>query len=82
MTTAPTPTTIRKTLRGIVASTKMKDTVSVVITRYVKHPKYKKYITVSKKYLAHAPNHTLSEGDRVVIESCRPLSKRKHFKVV
>lgn len=75
-----TPT--RKTLRGVVVSTKMKDTVSVMVTRYVKHPKYKKYRTVSKKYLAHDPGNTVKEGDAVTIRECRPLSKRKHFEVV
>jgi ribosomal protein S17 len=38
-----TETTIqRKTLQGVVVSDKMKDTVVVRVTRYVKHPKYKK----------------------------------------
>lgn len=69
-------------LRGVVVSSKMKDTVSVLVTRYVKHPKYKKYATVSKKYLAHDPGNTKAEGDKVTIRECRPLSKRKHFIVV
>lgn len=68
-----------KTLRGVVVSTKAKDTVTVSVTRYVKDPKYKKYATVSKKYLVHAPNHSHTEGDKVTIESTRPISKRKHF---
>lgn len=73
---------MRKTLRGVAVSTKMKDTVSVLVTRYVKHPKYKKYRTLSKKYLAHDPGNTVKEGDAVTIRECRPLSKRKHFEVV
>lgn len=80
-TTLPTRIT-RKTLRGVAVSTKMKDTVSVLVTRYVKHPKYKKYRTLSKKYLAHDPGNTVKEGDAVTIRECRPLSKRKHFEVV
>ena len=74
--------TTRKTLRGVVVSTKMKDTVNVLVTRYVKHPKYKKYRVLSKKYLAHNPGNTLKEGEKVVIRECRPLSKNKHFEVV
>lgn len=73
---------IKKTLRGVAVSTKMKDTVSVMVTRYVKHPKYKKYRTVSKKYLAHDPGNAVKEGDAVTIRECRPLSKNKHFEVV
>ena len=72
----------KKTLRGVVMSDKMKDTVSVLVTRYVKHPKYKKYQTVNKKYLVHNPGNTLKVGDKVTIRECRPLSKNKHFEVV
>lgn len=72
----------KKTLRGVVVSDKMKDTVSVQVTRYVKDRKYKKYRTVNKKYLAHNPGNTVSVGDHVVIRECRPLSKNKHFEVV
>lgn len=71
-----------KTLRGEVVSTKAKDTITVSVTRYVKDPKYKKYATVSKKYLVHAPNHAVSVGDKVTIESTRPVSKRKHFMLI
>lgn len=71
-----------KTLRGVVVSTKAQDTITVLVTRYVKDPKYKKYATVSKKYLVHAPSHNVQEGDKVTIESCRPISKRKHFVLV
>ncbi len=81
-TSTQAPTILRKTLRGVVVSTKMKDTVAVLVTRYVKHPKYKKYRTLSKKYLAHNPGNTVSMGDTVTIRECRPLSKRKHFEVV
>ena len=71
-----------KTLRGTVVSTKMQDTVVVRVQQYKKHPKYKKYIKRSKKYLAHDPNTTLSEGDTATIVECSPISKNKHFRVV
>ena len=72
----------RKTLRGTVVSDKMQNTVVVVVNRYVKHPKYKKYMKVSKKYHAHNPGNAAKMGDVVVIRSCRPLSKLKHFEIV
>lgn len=81
-TATKTQSSTKKTLRGVVVSSKMKDTVNVLVTRYVKDPKYKKYRTVSKKYLAHNPGNTLTEGEKVVIRECRPLSKNKHFEVV
>ena len=74
--------THQKTLTGVVVSTKMKDTVTVLVNRYVKHPKYKKYVLRSKKYLAHNPGNTLKDGERATIRSSRPISKRKHFVVV
>lgn len=81
-TTNETGTSMRKTLRGVVVSTKMQDTVGVLVNRYVKHPKYKKYRTLSKKYLAHDPENTAQEGDKVVIRECAPISKRKRFEVI
>ena len=77
-----TEITNTKTLMGTVVSTKMKDTITVAVNRYVKHPKYKKYIVKTKKYLAHDAGNTKAVGDRVTIKSCRPMSKRKHFIVV
>ena len=71
-----------KTLMGTVVAAKMKDTVTVAVSRYVKHPKYKKYIMRTKKYLAHDPGNTKAVGERVVIKSCKPISKRKHFIIV
>jgi small subunit ribosomal protein S17 len=71
-----------KTLSGVVVSTKMKDTAVVLITRFVKHAKYKKYHKVSKKYKVHDVGKTKNVGDKVEIVSCRPISKDKHFKIV
>lgn len=72
----------QKTLTGVVVSDKMKDTVTVQVNRFVKLPKYKKYVLRSKKYLAHDQGNTLKIGDRATIRSSRPISKRKHFVVV
>ena len=77
------PKTIhRKTLRGTVVSDKMQNTAVVVVNRYVKHPKYKKYLKVSKKYHAHNPENRAKIGEVVMIRSCRPLSKTKSFEIV
>lgn len=72
----------RKTLQGVVVSDKMKDTVVVLVSRYVKHPKYKKYMTKTKRYKAHNPGNTKKIGETAVIRSCRPISKDKSFEVV
>ena len=70
-----------KVLRGTVVSVKMRDTVVVAVNRYVKHPVYGKYRRVTKRYKAHSPGNTLSVGEPVSIEACRPVSKEKHFRV-
>ena len=71
-----------KTLAGVVVSTKMQDTVVVKVQRFVKHPKYRKFVRIAKKYQAHAPGNAYKEGDAVTIRECRPISKCKHFTVV
>lgn len=70
-----------KTLTGHVVSTKMDKTISVLIQRTVKHPLYEKYIRRSTKLLAHDENNECHEGDIVIIESSRPVSKRKSWRL-
>ena len=69
-------------LKGTVVSTKMAKTVVVAVTRLKKHPRYKKYFRVTKKYKAHDEQETSKEGDTVILESTRPLSKGKRWKIV
>ena len=72
-----------KTLRGVVVSTKMQDTVVVAVDRYVRHPVYGKYRRITKRYKAHCPGNPSSlMGERVVIRSCRPISKEKYFQII
>lgn len=72
----------KRKLTGIVTSDKMKDTCVVLVQRYVKIPKYEKFIQRSKKYKADDKGNTKKIGDKVTIEECRPISKDKHFKVI
>ena len=71
-----------KVLSGVVTSDKMKDTVVVEVSRFVKHPKYGKYMNISKKFKAHDAGNTKKIGDKVQIIETRPISKDKHFKIV
>ncbi|MEK7650420.1 MAG: 30S ribosomal protein S17 [Patescibacteria group bacterium] len=68
-----------RTLDGVIVSTKMQKTVVVEVKRYVKHPKYKKYLTQTKRYLAHDETGAHKEGEKVTIVETRPMSKRKSF---
>jgi len=71
-----------KTLIGDVVSNKMDKTISVLIQRTVKHPLYEKYIRRSTKLLAHDENNECNEGDTVIIEASRPISKRKSWRLL
>jgi len=71
-----------KKLNGVVVSDKMENTVVVAVSRFVKHPKYRKFIKSVKKYHAHNPGNTKKEGDKVTISECKPISKTKKFIVV
>ena len=82
MTTENTTVSSRRTLRGTVVSTKMQDTITVAVERYVKHPKYKKFMRRTKKFLVHDAGNTAKEGQVVDIRETRPMSKRKHFELV
>ena len=72
----------RKRKKGVVVSTKMKDTVVVNVERKIQHPRYKKVVGLKKKYYAHTVNKELAVGDTVVIEETRPISKLKAWRVV
>jgi small subunit ribosomal protein S17 len=71
--------TKRQVLKGTVKSNKMQKTIVVDVSRYVQHPKYKKFYTINKKYKAHDENNECGIGDVVEIGSVRPMSKDKSF---
>lgn len=72
----------KRILGGVVVSNKMKDTIVVRVDRYVKLPKYQKYVTLSKKYKAHDAGNTKNIGDTVQIVETAPISKDKKFTLV
>lgn len=72
----------RKVLSGVVVSDKAQDTIVVAVTRYVKHPKYGKFIKRVKRYAVQDKDNKHTVGEKVKIEETRPISKTKHFKVI
>ena len=70
-----------RTKKGIVTSAKMQGTVTVTVRSDVFHPLYKKRYLRTKKFLADPNGHDVAEGDSVEITECRPISKRKCFRV-
>lgn len=71
-----------KVLQGVVVSTKMKDTAVVRVDRFVKHPKYEKFIKRKKNYKAHDAGNKAVLGSKVTIKETRPISKDKSFEIV
>lgn len=71
-----------RTVEGKVVSNKAEKTISVMVERRVKHALYGKYIRKSTKFLAHDEGNECGEGDTVLIEECRPLSKHKSWRLV
>lgn len=73
--------TSRKTRTGSVVSNRMEKSVVVRVERKVRHKLYGKFMKTSVKYLADDPDNSCKIGDVVLIEECRPLSKRKRWRV-
>ena len=72
----------KRILEGDVVSDKMDKTVTVLVERRYRHPVYKKYVKRTDKYAAHDESNAFSVGDRVQIEECSPISKRKKWRVI
>jgi small subunit ribosomal protein S17 len=70
-----------RSLTGRVVSDKMDKTVTVLVERSVKHPLYGKIVRRSNKFHAHDENNECHEGDVVVIEEGRPMSRTKSWYV-
>ena len=73
---------LRKQRVGVVTSTKMEKTITVLIERKIKHPIYGKFMKKSKKFTAHDEKNECNEGDTVKIMETRPLSKKKRWRLV
>ena len=67
---------------GVVISNKMQKTIVVKIENRYPHPIYSKTMLRTKQYLAHDEREECNIGDQVLVQECRPLSRRKHWKLV
>jgi len=74
--------TLRKVREGQVVSDAMDKTVIVRIVEQKQHPRYKKVVRRTTKFVAHDETNQCGVGDRVRIMETRPLSKRKRWRVV
>ena len=69
-------------LTGRVLSNAMNKTITVLVERRVKHPLYGKFIRRSTKIHAHDEENICANGDLVMVEQCRPLSKTKTWRLL
>lgn len=72
----------KRTLIGVVTSAKRDKTITVTVTSRQTHPLYGKQYTVTRKYTAHDETNQAGEGDKVLVEETRPISKTKSFTLV
>ncbi len=73
---------LRKERIGVVVSSSMNKSIAVEVQRKMKHPKYGKFIKLTKKFIAHDEENTSNVGDTVKIMETRPLSKTKNWRLV
>ena len=71
-----------RVLTGRVVSDKMDKTITVLVERLVRHATYGKFLRRSTKLLAHDEANAAHIGDQVTITPCRPLSRRKSWRLL
>ena len=72
----------KKTMMGVVVSSKMDKTVVVKVERRFSHPIFKKVVKTTKKYKVHDEKNECVEGDSIRIQETRPLSKEKRWRLL
>ena len=72
----------KKTMTGVVVSSKMDKTVVVKVERRFAHPVFKKVVKTTKKYKVHDEKNECVEGDFIRIQESRPLSKEKRWRLL
>ena len=82
MTANETAATTKRTLTGVVTSNAGDKSATIMIERRIKHPIYGKFIKRSTKIRLHDEANECNEGDTILIEECRPMSKTKSWKLV
>ncbi|MFM7819842.1 MAG: 30S ribosomal protein S17 [Actinomycetota bacterium] len=80
--TSATTRNSRKSREGIVVSNKMNKTIVIAIVERIRHKKYEKFVTRTKKLYAHDEANDAKVGDRVLVMETRPMSKLKRWRVI
>ena len=72
---------LKREIQGKVVKISGDKTISMVVERRVMHPRYHKVVKRFKKYLVHDERNECKVGDEIIAIECRPLSKRKSFRL-
>jgi small subunit ribosomal protein S17 len=72
---------MQRTRIGVVVGEKMDKSRIVEVTRLVQHPLFKKYVRKRARFMAHDEQNRFHVGDVVRIVECRPLSRRKRWRI-
>ncbi|MDD3324570.1 MAG: 30S ribosomal protein S17 [Sulfurospirillaceae bacterium] len=72
---------LKREIQGVVVQKAGEKTATVLVERRVMHPRYRKLVKRFKKYLVHDEKNEVKTGDIVTAVECRPLSKRKSFRL-
>ncbi|MFC2150414.1 30S ribosomal protein S17 [Calditrichota bacterium] len=72
----------KRVQQGVVVSAKPDKSIVITVSRRLPHERYMKYFNRSKKFMAHDEENTCNEGDTVKIIECRPISKRKTWRLL
>ena len=72
---------LKREIQGVVVQKTGDRTITVLVERRVMHPRYRKYVKRFKKFLVHDERNEVKAGDVVIAIECRPLSKKKSFRL-
>ncbi len=73
---------LKREIQGVVVQKTGEKSITVLVERRVMHPRYRKYVKRFKKFIVHDENNEAKAGDIVRAIECRPLSKRKSFRLL
>ena len=72
---------LKREIQGVVVQKTGDKSITVLVERLVMHPRYRKYVKRFKKFIVHDERNEAKAGDVVKAIECRPLSKRKSFRL-
>ena len=72
----------RKVRQGVVSSSAMDKTITVVVEDRKRHPIYNKIMKSTSSFKAHDEKNEAEVGDTVEIMETRPLSATKRWRLV